>query len=99
MEISTIPQQIQTDGARLIDAAPAANVAHYNSRELIKGHGVRGWFRAFHIIYTFALYQIFVFVYHRGWFIGKKDESEERHLQWQAEWISRRLLKLGPTFI
>jgi predicted unusual protein kinase regulating ubiquinone biosynthesis (AarF/ABC1/UbiB family) len=99
MEISTIPQQIQTDDARLIDAAPAANVAHYNARELIKGHGVRGWIRAFHIIYTFALYQLFVFVYHRGWFIGKKDESEERHLQWQAEWISRQLLKLGPTFI
>jgi predicted unusual protein kinase regulating ubiquinone biosynthesis (AarF/ABC1/UbiB family) len=30
---------------------------------------------------------------------AKKDESEERHLQWQAQWISRQLLKLGPTFI
>src|SRR5688572_6205668 len=94
-----IPQQIQTDDARLIEAAPAANIAHYNAGEAIKGHGVRGWIRAFHIVYTFALYQIFVFVYHRGWFLGKKDESQERHLQWQAEWISRRLLKLGPTFI
>jgi predicted unusual protein kinase regulating ubiquinone biosynthesis (AarF/ABC1/UbiB family) len=111
MEMSTIPQQFQTDGqpdnrmlsegdgARSIEAAPAANIAHYNSRELIKGHGVRGWIRAFHIIYTFALYQLFIFVYHRGWFVGKKDESQERHLLWQAQWISRQLLKLGPTFI
>jgi predicted unusual protein kinase regulating ubiquinone biosynthesis (AarF/ABC1/UbiB family) len=111
MEMSTIPQQFQNDGqpdnrmlsegdgARSIEAAPAANIAHYNSRELIKGHGVRGWIRAFHIIYTFALYQLFIFVYHRGWFVGKKDESQERHLLWQAQWISRQLLKLGPTFI
>jgi len=90
---------LSEDGARLIEAAPASNIAHYNARERIKGHGVRGWLRAFHIIFTFALYQLFIFVYHRGWFIGKKDESEERHLQWQAEWISRRLLRLGPTFI
>ncbi len=84
---------------QLIEAGPAANIAHYNARERIQGHGVRGWLRAFHIVYTFALYQLFIFVYHRGWFIGKKDESEEKHLQWQAEWISRQLLKLGPTFI
>jgi predicted unusual protein kinase regulating ubiquinone biosynthesis (AarF/ABC1/UbiB family) len=109
MEIPIIPQQIQTgdqphdgthdDDARLIEAAPVANVAHYNAREPIKGHGVRGWLRAFHIIFTFALYQLFIFVYYRGWFVGKKDESEERHLRWQAQWIIRRLLKLGPTFI
>ncbi|HEV2668408.1 MAG TPA: AarF/UbiB family protein, partial [Blastocatellia bacterium] len=109
--MSIIPQQIQTDGepnngtlsggdgALQIDAAPAANIAHYNAREHVKGHGVRGWLRAFHIIFTFALYQLFVFVYHRGWFIGKKDESEERHLRWQAQWIIRQTLKLGPTFI
>ena len=86
-------------GAQLIEAASAANIAHYNAQERIKGHGLRGWMRAFQIIFTFALYQLFIFVYHRGWFIGKKDESEEKHLQWQAEWISRQLLKLGPTFI
>ncbi|MCI0524679.1 MAG: AarF/ABC1/UbiB kinase family protein [Acidobacteria bacterium] len=85
--------------APLIEAAPAANVARYNAGERVNGHGVRGWLRAFHIIYTFALYQLFVYVYHRGWFIGKKDESEEKHLQWQAGWICRQLLKLGPTFI
>jgi predicted unusual protein kinase regulating ubiquinone biosynthesis (AarF/ABC1/UbiB family) len=111
MEESIIPQQIQSngrppngappdgDGALLIEAAPAANIAHFNAGARVKGHGVRGWLRAFHIIFTFALYQLFVFVYYRGWFIGKKDESEERHLQWQAQWISRQLLKLGPTFI
>ena len=111
MEPSIVPQQIQTDGrpqngsppdgdgALMIEAAPAANIAHFNAGALVKGHGVRGWLRAFQIIFTFALYQLFVFVYHRGWFIGKKDESEERHLQWQAQWISRQLLKLGPTFI
>src|SRR5262249_8035798 len=68
-------------------------------QERVKGHGVRGWLRAFHIIFTFALYQLFVYIYYRGWFIGKKDESEEKHLQWQGQWISRQLLKLGPTFI
>ena len=114
MEVSIIPQQVQTDGqpqngtpsdgalsesTALIEAAPAANIAHFNALERVKGHGVRGWLRAFQIIYTFTLYQLFVFVYYRGWFIGKKDESEERHLRWQAEWISRQLLKLGPTFI
>lgn len=112
MEMSIIPQQIQTDdvqprigtlsdgdGARLIESAPVANIAHYNAVEQVKGHGVRGWLRAFNIIFTFALYQLFVFIYHRGWFVGKKNESEELHLQWQAQWISRRLLKLGPTFI
>src|SRR5262245_8793305 len=61
---------------QLIEAAPSANVAHYDARERINGHGPRGWLRAFHIVYTFALYQLFIFVYHRGWFIGKKDESE-----------------------
>ncbi|MGE0126908.1 MAG: ABC1 kinase family protein [Blastocatellales bacterium] len=87
------------DAVPLIEAAPTANIARYNAQERIKGHGLRGWLRAFHIILTFALYQIFVYAYHRGWFIGKKDESEEKHLQWQGQWISRQLLKLGPTFI
>jgi predicted unusual protein kinase regulating ubiquinone biosynthesis (AarF/ABC1/UbiB family) len=109
MEVSIIPQQVQNDGrpqngtpsesAALIEAAPVANIAHFNALERVEGHGVRGWLRACHIIFTFALYQLFVFVYYRGWFVGKKDESEERHLQWQAQWISRQLLKLGPTFI
>ncbi|HYE72089.1 MAG TPA: AarF/ABC1/UbiB kinase family protein, partial [Blastocatellia bacterium] len=62
-------------------------------------HGIIGYFRAFQIVYTFALYHLFVFIYHRGWFIGKKDESEEKHLQWQAQWLSQQMLKLGPTFI
>ncbi|MBL8208532.1 MAG: AarF/ABC1/UbiB kinase family protein [Blastocatellia bacterium] len=73
--------------------------AVYNPNDDIKGHGLRGWLRAGHIISTFVLYHAFVYAYHRGWFIGKKDESEEKHLQWQAEWLSRQLLKLGPTFI
>ncbi len=73
--------------------------AVYNPSDDIKGHGLRGRFRALQIIWTFALYHAFVYAYHRGWFIGKKDESEEKHLQWQAEWLSRQILKLGPTFI
>lgn len=83
----------------LIEAAPTANIAHYDPNAQVKGNGIRGWFRAAQIIWTFALYHVFVFAYHRGWFVGKKDESEEKHLQWQAEWLSRQLLKLGPTFI
>ncbi|MGH9848657.1 MAG: ABC1 kinase family protein [Blastocatellia bacterium] len=102
-----IYRQIQTNGdalalaeaPQLIEAAPAANLSHYNPGEGIKGHGIRGWLRALRIIFTFALYQLFVYVYHRGWFVGKKDEAEEKHLQWQAAWISSQLLKLGPTFI
>ncbi|MBS1812195.1 MAG: AarF/ABC1/UbiB kinase family protein [Acidobacteria bacterium] len=78
---------------------PSAPPAQYDPHDDIKGHGIRGWFRAGHIISTFVLYHVFVYAYHRGWFIGKKDESEEKHLQWQAEWLSRQLLKLGPTFI
>ena len=63
---------------------------------------IGGWrerWRAAQIVWTFALYHIFLYAYHRGWFIGKKNESEEKHLQWQAEWLHGRLLKLGPTFI
>jgi predicted unusual protein kinase regulating ubiquinone biosynthesis (AarF/ABC1/UbiB family) len=77
----------------------AANVARYNPQEAINGHGIRGWLRAARIVFTFALYQLFVYVYHRGWFVGKKDESEEKHLQWQAAWLMRQLIRLGPAFI
>jgi len=99
-----IQKQIETNGnapstLQLIEAAPVANIARYNPLEEIKGHGLRGWLRALHIIATFAVYHVFVYVYHRGWFIGKKDESEEKHLQWQGQWISRQMLRLGPTFI
>ncbi|MGE0882169.1 MAG: ABC1 kinase family protein [Blastocatellales bacterium] len=102
-----IEQRILTNGngsvlvsqPGLLEAAPAANVARYNPDAQIQGNGIRGWMRAFRIIWTFALYHIFVFIYHRGWFIGKKDESEEKHLKWQGEWLCRQLLKLGPTFI
>lgn len=100
-------EQIQINGQinalaeqpTLLEAAPAANIAHYDPAAQIKGNGIRGWLRAGRIIWTFALYHLFVYVYHRGWFIGKKDESEEKHLQWQGQWLSRQLLKLGPTFI
>lgn len=102
-----IEQRILTNGngsvlvsqPGLLEAAPAANVARYNPDAQIQGNGIRGWMRAFRIVWTFALYHIFVFIYHRGWFIGKKDESEEKHLKWQGEWLCRQLLKLGPTFI
>lgn len=102
-----LEQQLQTNGQVkvlaeqpvLLEAAPVANIAHYDPNVQIKGNGIRGWFRASRIIWTFALYHLFVFAYHRGWFIGKKDESEEKHLQWQGEWLSCQLLKLGPTFI
>jgi predicted unusual protein kinase regulating ubiquinone biosynthesis (AarF/ABC1/UbiB family) len=84
---------------RFLDLPMPEPPAQYNPHDEIKGHGLRGWWRALHIIWTFALYHLFVYSYHRGWFIGKKDESEEKHLQWQAQWLSRQLLKLGPTFI
>ena len=80
------------------EAAPLP-VARYNRDETIQGHGLRGWWRAVHIIGTFALYHVFVFAYHRGWFAGKKEEADQKHLQWQAEWLARQFLKLGPTFI
>jgi predicted unusual protein kinase regulating ubiquinone biosynthesis (AarF/ABC1/UbiB family) len=102
-----IEQQILANGdaqvlagqQQLLEAAPAANIAHYDPTVQIKGNGIRGWLRALQIIWTFGLYHIFLYAYHHGWFIGKKDESEEKHLQWQGEWLSRQLLKLGPTFI
>ena len=100
-----LAQQMENNGKALIRieqsiaAAPAANIARYNPNQELKGHGLRGWLRIIHIVTTFALYNLFVYIYHRGWFIGKKDESEEKHLQWQALWLSRQLLKLGPTFI
>ena len=90
---------LPTAPASLVEPPSRANLARYNPQEDINGHGLRGWLRALHIIWTFALYHLFVYIYHRGWFIGGKEESEEKHLQWQAEWLSRQLLKLGPTFI
>jgi predicted unusual protein kinase regulating ubiquinone biosynthesis (AarF/ABC1/UbiB family) len=100
--------QTQTVEAPVIDVVPEGRTpaaatgeppAVYNPREELQGHGLRGYLRAFHIVYTFALYHLFVYAYHRGWFTGKKDESEEKHLQWQAAWLSRHMLELGPTFI
>src|SRR5262245_49944886 len=52
---TNLPVQANLEAGKSIGAASAANVAHYNAREQIKGHGVRGWFRAIHIITTFAL--------------------------------------------
>src|SRR5262245_42256447 len=83
------------DPAQLITSASTANIARYNPEELIGGHGWRGCLRALQVVGTFVLYNLFVYVYHRGWFVGKKDELEERHLQWQAEWLHRQLLRLG----
>ncbi|MFN6204370.1 MAG: ABC1 kinase family protein [Acidobacteriota bacterium] len=83
----------------LVEPPNATDVSRYNPHERLVGHGWRGWWRAWQIISTFAFYYVFVIVYHRGWFTGRKDESEERHLRWQAEWFVRQLLKLGPTFI
>lgn len=83
----------------MIRATPHKYTASYNRNIDLKSSGWRGWLRAWQIIWTFALYHLFVYVYHRGWFVGKKDESEEKHLQWQAEWLARQLLRLGPTFI
>ena len=84
----------------VLSPAPGeADLARYNPGEQLEGHGLRGWLRALRIVWTFALYHLFVYAYHRGWFTGRKEESEERHLQWQAEWLSRQLLRLGPTFI
>lgn len=103
-----IGEQLQSVNAPVIDirpepaqiSAPASEPpAVYNPRAEIKGHGLRGYLRMLHIVYTFALYHLFVYAYHRGWLIGKKDESEEKHLQWQAAWLSRQMLALGPTFI
>ena len=93
------PAALQLKTEQLVVAPSAANVARYDPGEEISGHGLRAYLRAFHIIWTFALYHLFVYSYHRGWFLGRKDESEEKHLQWQAAWLSRQLLKLGPTFI
>jgi len=83
----------------LVEPPNAAAVSRYNPHERLAGHGLRGWWRAWQIVSTFAFYYIFVVIYHRGWFLGRKHESEERHLRWQAEWFVRQLLKLGPTFI
>jgi predicted unusual protein kinase regulating ubiquinone biosynthesis (AarF/ABC1/UbiB family) len=86
-----------TDGLmRMAHDSPAAT---YDASLEIKGNGIRGWLRAVHIVWTFALYHLFVFVYHRGWFIGQGGESEEVHLEWQARWLHKQLLALGPTFI
>ena len=110
MAISKYEAEALVKQGEVIDLVPVAESqplsmptpappAVYNPTDDIKGHGLRGRLRALHIIWTFALYHVFVYAYHRGWFIGKKDESEEKHLQWQANWLSGQLLKLGPTFI
>ena len=83
----------------LVQSPNITDVTRYNPYEKLTGHGLRGWFRFFQIIYTFALYHFFVLAYHKGWFLGRKEESEEKHLQWQGQWLTKRLLILGPTFI
>jgi predicted unusual protein kinase regulating ubiquinone biosynthesis (AarF/ABC1/UbiB family) len=98
-ERPALPALKRPAGGELVKLPSTANLARYNPREDIAGHGLRGWLRALRIIWTFASYHLFVFIYHRGWFIGGKDEAQEKHLQWQAQWLSRQLLKLGPTFI
>ena len=90
---------VATAGEELIEPVSTINVARYNPHLEITGHGLRGILRTLQIFGTFALYHVFVFIYHRGWFIGGKDESLVRHLRWQAERLSRQMLKLGPTFI
>lgn len=81
-----------------LEIPEAVNVAHFNAQENVKGHGIRGYFRAAEIVWTFGLYQLFVFAFHRGWFVNK-DAGEGKQLEWQAKWLVGRLLKLGPTFI
>jgi predicted unusual protein kinase regulating ubiquinone biosynthesis (AarF/ABC1/UbiB family) len=93
------PPIIDAELIETSNQAAQTAVARYNPHETIKGHGLRGWLRALHIVTTFALYHLFIFVYHRGWLTGDKAEGEEKHLQWQATWLSRQFLKLGPTFI
>ena len=83
----------------LVQPPNASDISRYNPYQSIHGSGLRGWWRALQIVLTFVLYYFFVFAYHRAWFIGRKGESEEKHLQWQAEWLKRQLLRLGPTFI
>src|SRR5262245_30439788 len=84
--------------ARPIEVPQAVNVAHFNAHENVKGHGIRGYLRAAEIVWTFGLYQLFVFAYHRGWFVTK-EAGEGKQLEWQAKWLVGKLLKLGPTFI
>lgn len=96
------------DGARPTALAPTTsastpavetvNVAHFNADEAVKGHGIRGYFRAAEIVWTFGLYQLFVFAFHHGWFVSE-EKGEAKQLEWQAKWLVKRLLKLGPTFI
>jgi predicted unusual protein kinase regulating ubiquinone biosynthesis (AarF/ABC1/UbiB family) len=92
------PLVANRDG-ELVAAPNPSDISRYNPDEEMRGHGLRGWRRAWQIISTFVLYYIFVFTYHRGWFIGGKAESEEKHLEWQARWFVQQLLRLGPTFI
>ncbi len=106
-EVRQLPESANGEIIDLVPVSEPAQIilptseppAQYNPNDVISGHGMAGYLRALHIIYTFALYHFFVYIYHRGWFIGKKDEGEEKHLQWQAEWLHRQLLRLGPTFI
>ena len=97
IELQRIEKQALVSAPSNVPAA--SNVSRFNALEQVKGHGFRGYLRAAQIVWTFSLYQLFVFAYHRGWFISNKEESEESHLKWQAVWLRHRLLKLGPTFI
>lgn len=96
---SALAGPLPNEAGKAASRPESRDVARYNPGEQIGGHGLRGYFRALEIVWTFALYHLFVYSYHRGWFVGRKDETEEKHLQWQASWLMRQLLRLGPTFI
>src|SRR5262249_59474405 len=78
----TTSLQTNLDAVKMIGPTTAANIAHYNAQERINGHGVRRWFRALHIITTFALYQLFIYVYHRGWRSEERRVGKECRYRW-----------------
>jgi predicted unusual protein kinase regulating ubiquinone biosynthesis (AarF/ABC1/UbiB family) len=67
------------------------------TREPLPHIGLRGYLRLAHVLASFSLFALRVFLNTRGWRIRKASESELRRQEGAS--LREKLIRLGPTFI